>query len=280
MNTTFRTFIFSFICLITAVLLTACANNQNNIRNLPPPGTEDMFDVPKIRLSALEQAASSLGAQSALAWTSKGINASLERDDRYLNQVFNFRALALNHNVLPPVLSEGNDSMATNDPNSLRLADKTYKIESPPRFVTTAPSWREYLWMNYLPPERPNSTLLPRNRQEQKVWDEYYDRGWKDGVLQANQIFSENMGRIKRDYTGMILYRKLLAQKIVTPPFVAKSDLGVTGDANQIRINDQVLRITATSKLVVDSKKWNTVVVPGMQGTIRKQGTAGTETLE
>lgn len=266
--------------LISTLLLTGCARNKYSIRDLPPSPTAENFDVPRIRLSAIQQTAASAGAQGALAWTSKGINTSLERDDRYLNQVFNFRALILNKNVLPPVLSEGNDAIAISDPNSLRLADKVYKIESPPRFVTTAPTWREYLWMTYPPPERPNNTLLPRNKEEQKVWDLYYDQGWRDGVLQANQIFSENMGRLKRDYSGMILYRKLLAQKIVTPPFVAKNDLGVTGDANQIRINDQVLRITATSKLVTDSKKWRTVVVPGTHSAIRKQGTAGTETLK
>lgn len=272
-----KTFIFLGVILF---LLTGCVHKQPSIKDLPSASLDDSFDVPKIRLSAIEQTAASVGAQGALAWTSKGINASLERDDRYLNQVFNFRALLLNNNVLPPVLSEGNDAMANDDPNSLRLADKVYKIEKAPRFVTAPPLWREYLWMHYPPPERPNSTLLPHNREEQRVWDLYYEQGWKDGVLQANQIFSENMGRIKRDYAGMILYRKLLAQKMVTAPFVAKSDLGVTGDANQIRINDQVLRITATSQLVVDSKKWKAVVVPGTPGAIRKQGTAGTETLE
>ena len=59
-----------------------------------------------------------------------------------------------------------------------------------------------------------------------------------------------------RDMIGMILYRKLLAENMVSPPFVAKAQLGVTGDATQLRINDQVLRITAQSELQPDSKQW------------------------
>jgi defect-in-organelle-trafficking protein DotC len=284
MSHTFKKLLFLFL---STTLLSACSQqtslgkgDYSRIKNLPPPTAADAFSVPKIRLAAIEQTAASLGAQGALAWTSKGINASLERDDQHLTQVFNFRALLLNNNVLPPVLSEGRDMVASDDPNSLRLADKVYKIESTPRFVTAAPTWREYLWMSYTPPERPNVSLLPRDAEEQKAWDQYYDQGWKDGIVQANQIFSENMGRLKRDYNGMILYRKLLAQKIVTPPYVAKSDLGITGDANEVRINDQVLRITATSQLVTDSKQWKSVVIPGTPGAIRKQGTIGTETLE
>jgi len=266
--------------LAVPLLFTACASSQDSVKNLPAQAPNDAINIPKIRLYAIQQAATGLGAQSALAWTAKGINASLEKDDLNLNQVFNFGALLLDKNVLPPVLSEGDDALAQDSPITLRLADKVYKIESPARFVTTAPSWREYLSMNYEEPERPNVTLLPRNSEEVKLWNQYYDEGWKDGAAQADQIFSENMGRMKRDYSGMILYRKLLAQNIVTAPFVAKSDLGVTGDVNQLRINDQVLRITATSELITDSNKWKSVVVPGTEGAIKKQGNAGTKTLE
>lgn len=270
--------------VIATMLLAACASNKpTSIKDQPLPkgsSTDTSGNVAKIRLAALQQTALSFGAQSSLSWTSKGINKSLERDQRHLDQVFNFNALLLNSNVLPPVLSEGNDTLASDDPNTLRLADKVYKIENPPHFVTAAPTWRDYLWMNYDLPEKPNVTLLPQNKDEEKIWNQYYDQGWKDGVVQANSIFAENMGRLKRDYNGMILYRKLLTEKIVTPPFIAKSDLGVTGDVNQIRINDQVLRITATSELVTDSKRWKSVVVPGTPGAVRKQGSAGTETLE
>lgn len=268
-------------------LLAACAQDTaggggpvGHITGIPAPTAGENPNVPKVRLAALEETATSFGAQSGLAMASRNINKSLEDDERRLNEVFNFRALLLNDNVLPPVLSQGDDAVNVDSPDALRLADKVYKIESPPRFVSAAPTWREYLWMNYPLPEKPNSTLLPRNSEENDVWDKFYKQGWRDGVLQANQIFSENMGRLKRDYAGMILYRTLLNQHIVTAPFVAKSDLGVTGDANQIRINDQVLRITSTSKLVKDSKVWKPVIVPGVDGAIRKQGSDGTETVE
>lgn len=258
-------FLKTFFFLFALCVLSACATKSHSIKEMPFPkqGKASSTNVtPSIRIQGLEQAAMSFGAQSSLAWTSQGINQSLAHDKHHLNKIFNFRALLLSHNVLPPVLSEGDNAVATDNPNSLRLADKVYKIEKPPRFVTAPPTWRDYLWMDYKIPDKPNVTLLPKTREEDKIWNTYYDKGWKAGVVQANGIFAANMGRLKRDYAGMILYRKLLAQNMVTPPFVAKSNLGITGDKNQIRIRDQVLRITATSELIKNSKKWHAIVVP------------------
>ena len=59
---------------------------------------------------------------------------------------------------------------------------------------------------------------------------------------------------------GMVLYRELLAEHMVSPPYVAKAQLGVTGDATQLRINDQVLRITAQSALQPNPSKWMPVI--------------------
>src|SRR6266568_5176662 len=47
------------------------------------------------------------------------INKSLEDDERHLNEVFNFRALILNNNVLPPVLSQGRDALDVDNPDAL-----------------------------------------------------------------------------------------------------------------------------------------------------------------
>ena len=58
----------------------------------------------------------------------------------------------------------------------------------------------------------------------------------------------------------MILYRELLAEHMVSAPFVAKARLGVTGDASQLRINDEVMRITAQSELQTDPNKWQPVL--------------------
>lgn len=214
----------------------------------------------KIREMALKETALSLGAQSALAWRAKYIDDELIKQARNLDAIYDFNALILEHNILPPVLLEGRNTLNLADTQTIRVSDRTYKVAKQARFVTTPPNWRQYLWMDYKKPEYPNATLLPKTREERQVWCIYIDRGWSQGVDQANTILEDSIARIKEDFAGMILYRKLLAMNMVSAPFVSNTDLGVTGDGAEIRIDDRVLRITALPALNVNSNEWRAAV--------------------
>lgn len=213
-----------------------------------------------IRLQALKEAAMTLGARGALAWRSLQIDHSLMNESNYLDQVFNFNQLLLNHNVLPPVLVQADNSLNLANPDTIRLASKIYKIKAPARFVTAPPTWRTYLLMHYTKPTMPAHSLLPTNQAQTAAWNAYFKQGWQQGLQQANRIFAVNLARLKRDYLGMVLYRKLYTEHMVSAPFVAQTNLGVTGNSHQLRIDDRVMRITAASKLQVNSSKWTPVI--------------------
>ncbi len=215
----------------------------------------------QIRTLGLQNTALSLGAQAGLSWRATQIDQSLSHNATRLDQIFSFNGLLLEHSVLPPVLAEGDNTLNLADPNTIRISDVTYQIIQQARFVTVPPTWRDYIWMDYPPPPVPNSALLPKTKQEKQIWQHYVNLGWKNGIEQANTIYGENLGRLKHDYEGMVLYRKLLAKNMVSPPFVATTDLGVTGDSSQLSINDHVLRITALPALQTNSQAWKPVVV-------------------
>lgn len=250
------------LCVILIIaatfgLVSGCAEKQpiefSRIENIRPSSASG---IGSIRYDSLKQIARSTGAQTGLAWRSKQINKILEEQQHHLDHIFDFNYLILNKNVLPPVLAEGDNTLNLDSDEAIRLADRDYQIVSYPRFITAPPTWRNYLSMAYREPELPSSSLLPRNHKELCVWNQFVKIGWNDGVEQANQIFDANLNRLRRDYNGMVLYRKLLAQNMISAPFVSKADLGVTGDGRVLRINDRVLRITATSNLKVNSKVW------------------------
>lgn len=221
--------------------------------------------VNPVRLQALRETATTLGARGALAWRSVHIDAALEEESSNLDHVFDFNQLLLKHNVLPPVIAESSGDLNLTNDDTIRMSDRSYQIIRPARFVTTPPTWRNYLWLNFMRPDSPDTTLLPKNQAEAQIWNFYLKKGWQDGLQQANDIFSANLSRLKRDYTGMILYRKLLSQGIITSPTISKADLGVTGNANAIRVNDEIMRITAHSELQPDSQKWSPVLTDGNQ---------------
>jgi len=217
--------------------------------------------IGQMRNKVLSDTAMSLGAQGGLTWASEKINEQLKKDQKYLDNIFNFNGMMLSHGVMPPVLEEGDFSLNLADPNTIRVADKTYRIIQQARFATTAPTWRDFLWSSYTKPELPDKTLLPRDSEEQKIWKEAIHKGWEKGIEQAYSIFRQNLARLKRDYQGMILYRKLLQQHMINSPYVSRTELGITGNGSDMRINDQVLRIVELPRLQTEGKSWNAIVV-------------------
>lgn len=262
----------SLLLSIFLVMLTGCTHQQSdldtaNLSSLEnvrvnaraPRGSPEALS--SLRSRSLKDTAMSLGAQGSLAWSSTEINRWLETEKKYLDSIFNFNALMLEHGVLPPVLEVGDDSLNLADPNTIRVADRTYKIVQQAKFSTTPPNWREYLWLGYSKPPLPDRTLLPRSSAEQKIWREGIRAGWDKGVEQAYSIFHQNLARLKRDFNGMLLYRKLLTERMISAPYVARTELGITGDGNDMRINDQVLRIVEHPQLQTNSKGWKAIVV-------------------
>jgi defect-in-organelle-trafficking protein DotC len=251
--------VLKLLCsVILLIFLTSCANSAEKKQQskIPAFATAPAYQENHIRVAVIKDTARSVGAQAALAHSAKEIDQLLDVQKQTLGKIFDFQTMMLPHDVIPPVLVESDNSLNLDTSASIRLADRIYKIEKPARFVTTVPSWRDYLWMNYPPPEPPDNSLLPKTNQERDIWNKYIIIGWNEGIMQAQDIFTINLNRLQRDYKGIILYRKLLAQNIVTPPFVSKANLGITGGGKSLRINDQVLRITAVSELKANSKLW------------------------
>jgi defect-in-organelle-trafficking protein DotC len=260
---TYTNIFYAILCLFFLGWLQACSSSEhpNDFNRVAGLKSSSAPGINSIRLTGLKQIARGLGAQAGLSWRTKQINSILLQQRKKLDRIFNFNFLTLDHNVLPPVLAEGRNTLNVSDAYTIRVSDRNYQIIFPPRFVTTPPTWRDYIWLHYKKPEAPNASLLPKNNNEKKVWNEYISIGWNEGVSQANEIFSANLGRLQRDYLGMILYRKLLAQNMVTAPYVSQADLGVTGGGSEMNINDRVLRITAISELKSNSKDWKPAMV-------------------
>lgn len=211
-----------------------------------------------LRAHALRETALSLGARGGLAERALQINGTLLNYEPLLDKVFQFNGMLLDNNVLPPVLVEARNTLNLSGGDAIRAADRTYKILSQAKFISAAPTWREYLLMSYDIPTMPDRSLLPRNKPERIMWENDLEEGWRAGLQQAELIFVENINRLVRDYKGMILYRNLLAQRIVSEPYIATLDMGVTGGGNDMTVNDRLLRITSFPQLQADSSSWKT----------------------
>ncbi len=261
------------LCLIiaTALLTAGCATKPSGVGATTSLAGLKLLSVKTVRRRtqkkmsavrrlAIEETAMSIGARAGLAAHSSIINVSLKKHAKNLDHIFDFNALLLEHSVLPPVLAQGESALNLDNDHALRVADRVYKICKQALFVTTSPNWRDSLWQEYPAPERPHKTLLPKNPEERAVWEENVTKGWEQGIKQADNIFADNLAHLVFDFKGMVLYRILLAQKMVSPPYVARTHLGVTGDDNKLRVNDQALYITALPALQTNSQEWKPAI--------------------
>jgi defect-in-organelle-trafficking protein DotC len=264
------TYIFNLVLL--AFCLSACTtmppnyktvgslDSLNQLQDLHAKAVPAAKEINEVHSKALQDIAMSVGAQAGLAWRSKDINGELSKNASNLDRIFNFNLILLDHNVVPPVLVQGNSSLHLADAQTLRIDDRIYQIVSQAHFTTTPPQWHTYLWMDYKAPEMPLAAFLPKTPEERVIWKKYAAMGWQDGIIQANNIFNDNLARLTRDYTGMVLYRSLLVKGMVSRPFVAHTNLGVTGDSSNLHINDQIFRITSLPQLQANSRRWKPIV--------------------
>lgn len=221
-----------------------------------------LSEVGDVRLETLREDALAYGVRAGLARRSWEIRQILSRQERELDRVFDFRALLMDQNVLPPVLTEARDVVSTEGTDTIRVTDRVYAIVQQARFVTAAPTWRDYLLseVNYSY-QGPDGFLRPRTAEERAAFDAAIRDGWSAGIAQADAIFSDRLSRLQRDFAGMVLYRTLLSRGMVSRPFVAEARYGITGNSEQVNINERVLKITAMPALQTPSA-WKPIAVP------------------
>ncbi len=243
----------------------------------PPPELSDLESIPKINIidensnlalpinirgEALKEAALSYGARGGLAWRTYYIRQEMNQNMSYMDRVFDFRNLLIPAPsgllVEPPIISEDINAMIVNTTGSeAAVADRIYNFSENARIVTAPRSWRNYMeraWGNVEPPP---DILRPNDKEERKKWVKWIRQGWNEGVKQANEIFEQDLNRLTADYRGMVRYRMLLAQGMVSPPYTLQVDRGVTGSATTLRIGDRAIQLTGMPSFVPGAETWH-----------------------
>jgi len=215
----------------------------------------------QIRNDAMKEGALSYGARGGLAWRTYFIRQELETRARYMDKVFDFRQLLIPAPsgllIEPPVIGESVDAMLIEQGGqSAAVADRVYNIGRNARIVSTARTWRAYLERQWGTVTPPPDILLPANDAELAIWSANVDKGWQAGVDQADEIFQADLNKLASDYNGMVRYRTLLAQGMVSPPYALQTDRGVTGGGNEMRVGDRSVAITGLPQLQTGTQEW------------------------
>lgn len=217
----------------------------------------------QIRNDAIREAALSYGARGGLAYRTFEIQRRLAEHEMSMGRTFDFTRLLISAPsgllIEPPIVSEGQRAVLVNGGGQeAAVADRVLRINQAARIVTAPRNWRLYLERDWGRVDPPPSLLLPRNDSERKLWRELVLEGWNAGIAQGEEIFEADLDRMTNDFVGMVRYRELLAQGMISPPYAMHEDRGVTGGGSEMRIGDRGVSITGPSVLIPRSDSWQT----------------------
>ncbi len=214
-----------------------------------------------IRRDAQREAAISYGARGGLAWRTFGIRKELETRARYLDRIYDFRQLLIPAPtgllIEPPVVSESvNAMLIEGGGQQAAVSDRIYNIVNNAKIVSSSRTWRTYLEREWGEVQPPPDILRPETAEERKLWAENVEKGWQEGIRQADEIFQDDLNMMMADFQGMVRYRMLLAQGMISPPYALLVDRGVTGGGDEMRVGDRAVQITGVPELITGSDQW------------------------
>lgn len=282
--------IFKNIPLITAAVIMAAMPMMAKASTIslkhipdPPPSLLDLKGIPDsktfkpqevdseiedigdgmvdVRKNAIKEAALSYGARGGLAFGTYHVRVELEKRSAYMSKVYDFRRLLIPAPsgllIEPPIVSESEDILDIDiSGQEAAVVDRMYNINLNARIVTAPRTWRQYLERTWDDVALPPDLLRPADDEERAVFEEYVEKGWAEGLDQADEIFNQDLNQLVADFDGMVRYRKLLAQGMISKPYALQVDRGVTGGGDIMRVGDRAVQITGNSQLVTGYQQW------------------------
>jgi len=218
-------------------------------------------EAQRLRPEAIREAGQVLGTQTAVRYRYAQIIAELRTHEASLDKIFNFTPLMMHKGrVVPPVIVASGHSLRIETPDQGSFTGASFRILKPAQLVSLAPDWRSYLLTASLPAVQPvEPSLLPKNSAERLLWEAAVEEGWKLGLQHAENLFEVSLARLVRDIRGMIRFKALVAQGMVSLPQYAEGHLGIQVGADSLDVDQRVFRLILPSRFM-DVDNWKPVL--------------------
>lgn len=195
------------------------------------------------RSRTMAEAASTLGFQEGFKYEYEKLLAEAESRSSEMERIFDFRRLLIDGKVLPPVIRWSGPLMELHSDTDATQVDAQYRIEAPARLVMSPPSFRDYLQTS-TEVLQPANEILPDNSAERSLWKEEALAGWNEGVAHARTVMDLAFDRLISDYRGILRFKMLADQGLVSVPILARGDLGIQVGDDVLSVDQKVFRIT------------------------------------
>lgn len=247
--------VFRLILCVSAALLLASSPAFANSGNGQPEELRNLLGLKGMaekqvsgRLSGtrdkvLGNTAQTIAFQHGFAYRySKILNAVASRAHD-LETMFNFGPLLIDGRVLPPVIRWSNQAVNIESDVYATTVEAQYRIVAPARIVATPLTWRDYLEMES-PAMRASPAILPQTSDEKALWRAFVEKGWNEGTAHADEVFDMNINRLISDYRGILRFKMLADEGLVSVPVLAEGHLGIQVGDQVLNMDQKTFRIT------------------------------------
>lgn len=227
------------------------------------PEKEPDAKMTELRREALREGAQTYGSQMGYARRAYDIEKILERRSSDFDQVFSFdrvtsAAPAKAGYIVPPIVSRSMNAFRTDaEGREASVADEYLTIVRAGRIVPVVPTWRDFLLFSSPSPEEPPKSLLPSSQMEKGLFDEWFREGWVAGVELADEELESRLARLRRDFEGMLQYRRLVSLGMMDQMVLQQADFGVTGEGNEMRIGSRTVEIVTDAEFDTNPLRWS-----------------------
>jgi len=212
------------------------------------------------RFAMVRDAALAFGVQGGYRERSLEIAARIEARAAQLDRIFPFAPLVERGRLLMPAVRFTQDEQVLHA-GTLRETGRVLRVVEPARIVTMPPTWRDWLLLPTPEVVPPDDVLLPTNGEERAVWRAAITEAWRIGRLQADAVVTTQIELLQAAYLDRLRYKELLAQKMIQPPRLGQTDLGIVRADDVLRIRDTLYQVSASARFEEPSQ-WRPVVVP------------------
>ena len=252
--------------------------SPNDVKiGLYDPDDEDS-EITEIRRRAILEAAQGYGSQMGYARRGWEIEKLLEKRSMQLSQVFDFSRVVSEAPVkagyvLPPIVSRSFDAFQSDaEGREASVADEYLTIIEPGKIRPVQPTWRDYLLFAPGAPEEPAKSLYPRSAAEKDLFETSFQEGWSAGVSLADAEIGSRLDRLRRDYEGMLQYRRLVSMGMMDRMVLQDADFGVTGSGDEMRIGSRTVKVVSDAEFETNPKRWSVRTVSERDKLIVQSG--------
>lgn len=217
----------------------------------------DKGSLVNLRNDAIYESVYAYSFQKGFSYYNNILLEDLEKIDAKLHKIFDFSFVSYdNMLILPPVLEKSNKNFEVLNDSKAVASDVSFKIAKKARLIAKPASWRDYLYKKYEKAIAIDKALYPVTAQEKEIWDNAAEKGWEDGRSYSKEIFAINLSKLKRDYRGMLLFKKLEKMNMISRPIVTKGEYNIKVGDTFLDVNQKVFTITMPSFFNQEVQKW------------------------